>query len=488
MDKMKEVSYAAQDNEFSRSLNESSAPSASEPSATSAASSSSPTEEASGPPVCRVNYHLDDVVSVWSDFSNVRLHAKSSVMDLLSSPSSAFTNFYTEGSSESLRRLEDSISSSIHFFLEDSDNLQGSLTMVDFHSALGGVVAKLLTDLHDELRTPMVVFPASDFVPSVVEGSLAEKANVDRFWLNAAQAFSGELFESSSVIFPILTYGWTDTDFPLLAMKPRLRYHSSAVCAAALDAMLWPIQDETAPAGRKTLTDIQSALVGAPAMRLCGVHAAVPFPLQSASGSLVEQICRSSSPFHTSRSLVPLWTGLERLADLNSRVRRAFTTCVWWKGFERAIGNGHVVPSDPGRLEKEVSLQALNSTTCDDVALAAAAAVPSLRSPSVFNSRGASFVLADTFPHFTSARLSAEGSVLSTASAPAGATSDATLRLPVAAVAQSSSDIGSLLLRIATEVESVRYDRFEAEYGLISDDWKECLERLLTLAADYRNE
>lgn len=191
-------------------------------------------------------YHLDDSVSVWSDFLYGHLHPKSLsvVKEFLHQSDTEKFELFPQGKDLLKKRnvLED-LEDKLHFFAEECDHLQGFQVLTNFDDGFSGVASGLLELLDDEYHGKGVLtWGVTPAVPSV------QSAIMDTYRVvNAVLAFE-QLSQFSSYFVPLSLNPslWREQGpaltSPYLSYNPNLKYHTSAILASCVDTASLPFR------------------------------------------------------------------------------------------------------------------------------------------------------------------------------------------------------------------------------------------------------
>lgn len=125
----------------------------------------------------------------------------------------------------------------VRFFAEEADSLQGLQLFVDDLSGFGAIAARLLPELREDLgpSLPVLLYAVR---PSAAEPPGLELAALRRRRLGEALSLA-RLSQHASVA-TVVAPPATPTALPLLRWLPERPFHTSALCAAALDTATLP--------------------------------------------------------------------------------------------------------------------------------------------------------------------------------------------------------------------------------------------------------
>ncbi|XP_065713807.1 protein misato homolog 1 [Patagioenas fasciata] len=220
----------------------------------------------------------DGPIRLWSDFLNVRLHPKSLyvIPQYMHDGDCGVLEAFGQGERllqdpACLEELEDRL----HFYVEECDYLQGFQVLCNLHDGFSGVGAKATELLYDEYaRKGILTWGLTPLTSPADPGK-----NVCRL-LNAALG-TAHMARHSSLLCPLSLRGTLGikpqppVTFPYIDYDASLDYHSSAVLAAALDALTVPFRLRAAPASMGHLAE---------SLHFCGrkvvaAWASLPFPV-----------------------------------------------------------------------------------------------------------------------------------------------------------------------------------------------------------------
>ncbi|OXB70924.1 UNVERIFIED_CONTAM: hypothetical protein H355_010750 [Colinus virginianus] len=183
-------------------------------------------------------------VRLWSDYLSVQLHPKS--VYILQQYNHDGDSGRLEAFGQGERLLQDAacveeLEDRLHFYVEECDYLQGFQVLCDLHDGFSGVGAKVTELLHDEYsRKGILTWGLTPVTHNVGD----PQKNFYRV-LNTALGIA-HLSAHSSLFCPLSLRGslglkpHPPTAFPYISYDASLNYHSSAVLAAALDALTVP--------------------------------------------------------------------------------------------------------------------------------------------------------------------------------------------------------------------------------------------------------
>ncbi|XP_064898988.1 protein misato homolog 1 isoform X1 [Columba livia] len=200
----------------------------------------------------------DGPVRLWSDYLNVRLHPKSLyvIPQYMHDGECGVLEAFGQGERllqdpACLEELEDRL----HFYVEECDYLQGFQVLCDLHDGFSGVGAKVTELLYDEYSRKGIL----SWGLTPLAGPADHGKNVCRL-LNAALG-TAHLARHSSLLCPLSLRGTLGIKpqppvrFPYIDYDASLDYHSSAILAAALDALTVPFRLRAAPASMGHLAE-----------------------------------------------------------------------------------------------------------------------------------------------------------------------------------------------------------------------------------------
>ncbi|KAK2518166.1 hypothetical protein Q9233_012677, partial [Columba guinea] len=220
----------------------------------------------------------DGPVRLWSDYLNVHLHPKSLyvIPQYMHDGECGVLEAFGQGERllqdpACLEELEDRL----HFYVEECDYLQGFQVLCDLHDGFSGVGAKVTELLYDEYSRKGIL----SWGLTPLAGPADHGKNVCRL-LNAALG-TAHLARHSSLLCPLSLRGTLGIKpqppvrFPYIDYDASLDYHSSAILAAALDALTVPFRLRAAPASMGHLAE---------SLHFCGrkvvaAWASLPFPV-----------------------------------------------------------------------------------------------------------------------------------------------------------------------------------------------------------------
>lgn len=198
------------------------------------------------PPIKDKMYHLDESVSVWSDYLYGHLHPKSLaiVRDFTHQSETEKFELYPQGKDLLKKReLSEELEDKLHFFAEECDHLQGFHILANFDDGFSGMAAGIVELLNDEYHGKGVL--TWGVVPAV---SSSNSATQDTYRvINSAIAFE-QLSQYSSYFVPVALnsslwrkYG-PALSSPYLLYDPTLNYHTSAILASCIESMTLPFR------------------------------------------------------------------------------------------------------------------------------------------------------------------------------------------------------------------------------------------------------
>ncbi|TPX62843.1 hypothetical protein PhCBS80983_g00080 [Powellomyces hirtus] len=222
--------------------------------------------------------HLEQSVTVWSDFNNLFYHPKTVVElphflhDDDQNPFSAFTQGLDVMGDPDFR--DDILEERLRFFVEECDSLQGFNLMADAVDGFAGVTASLLEYISDE-------FPKKSAMTfGIHKPSSKEDTNKSHTVaaINSALLMDAAA-KNSSLYVPL--YAPTTASCPSGAWSKYLRhlsspYQWSAHLAASIETALLPVRLKTSPPQLESLTQLIS---GGSSRTVAALASGLPFPL-----------------------------------------------------------------------------------------------------------------------------------------------------------------------------------------------------------------
>lgn len=122
------------------------------------------------------------------------------------------------------------------FFAEEADSLQGLQVLVDDLSGFGQLASTLLPELWEGMGSlPVMLYAVR---PSGLESAALDPNALRRRRLGGALSYAWLTQQCSS--YTLVAPPAEASALPLLAWRPGLLYHTSAICAAALDTATVP--------------------------------------------------------------------------------------------------------------------------------------------------------------------------------------------------------------------------------------------------------
>ncbi|XP_031567453.1 protein misato homolog 1-like [Actinia tenebrosa] len=264
-------------------------------------------------------YDLDDHVFVWSDFVGTQYHPKSvNIIKEYMHVAEHFA-FDTFGYGQNLyinTDFRDEFENSLHFFVEECDQLQGFQILTDIHNGFAGLSSQVIQDLADEYSPKSII--TFGLLPATLPGSTNMKA-AHRL-LNIALSFD-QLSSNSSMLTPLslAQQGWLQTGnpsvFPYLTYKDYLSYHTSAILAATIDTLSLPYR-LSSPL-KCHMDDITKCLTFG-GRKLTSASTSFPLPIgyDHQLGALLDSAFYSKD----SKLLLPLTPNVEQVTNLMSQV------------------------------------------------------------------------------------------------------------------------------------------------------------------------
>ncbi|KAK9865042.1 hypothetical protein WJX84_009266 [Apatococcus fuscideae] len=263
-------------------------------------------EEAAG----RLNHPR--AVKFWTDFTQVLLHPRAVVpLPGIWHGASTFEGF-TQGSDILTREDREDFLDRARSLAEACDSPQGLQLLVEDLGGFGGLVADILSELRDSTATDTVLLFAlrgSSHGParSTLQGS-AQTA----WQLNEALSLA-YLSSEASVMTPMAAPR-DAASLPGLHWDPDQAFHTSALCAAALDSITHPFRTAPSPAspsaGPMTMAELMQLLIVGPAANLAAVCGLMPVPDLQIDSQSQEMDTRSSNICHSRAQAPPMasWT------------------------------------------------------------------------------------------------------------------------------------------------------------------------------------
>lgn len=412
----------------------------------------------------RKRYNLENSVRVWSDYLRTLYHPRSLAItnEYKFEDNDRPFNCYGLGTSlwKNIHYQED-FTERIRAYMEECDNLQGFHVLLDGHDGFSGLSCGCLQYVNDEYSSKPVLafislpshFPSS----SVIQDS--------KRVVNMTLAFSS-LPELSSLFCPISTVkeGWRQPKetriFPFLNYNAELKYHSSAIMAAALETLTLGYRLRNNP------TRLAYMISGLRVIGRAAVAASVtlPFPMMP-DYSLLKTLEEWNGPLFNS---ISPYCDLEKI-DLQSVVLRGVPK-------QRIIGN---ISSGT-----DTSNPAYSCRTVEEM-MSLFISCSSFPSPTTHvYSSNASLRTYDPFPAIFNEDLVSNNGELRKYTNYQQKGVDG---VPVLAGLHSSSSINDMLSSLHYEAKRINFRQFPSlsDSGVELLDWQEKLEQLLCLSECY---
>ncbi|KGL85914.1 Protein misato 1, partial [Charadrius vociferus] len=404
-------------------------------------------------------------VQAWSDYLSVRLHPKSVyvIRQYMHDGDCGCLEAFGQGESllqdpSCIEELEDRL----HFYVEECDYLQGFQVLCDLHNGFSGVGAKVTELLCDEYSGKGIL--TWGLTPVTSNGGDSQK-NVYRV-MNTALGIA-RLSSHSSLFCPLSLRGalglkpQPPVTFPYINYDASLNYHSSAILAAALDALTAPYRLSSSQGSMMHLAE--TLTFGG--RKVVAAWASLPFP--ALRGSSLPDTLRAYPQALPWKLLSPCG---ER------KVGCCFAQSVVLRGIRK---ESHV-SSCPG----EPPTAPLHA--CESTEQTLQRYLHTLF-PGAFST---SHVLEQPchtlppYPQFFSPLLTRQGFLLDK---PPRYSSTAVESVPVLAALQSSPLLHTLLYGLYKDVQKLNTRRWASFFsaGVEQDDFQEALEELRTLSQCY---
>jgi len=354
----------------------------------------------------------------------------------------------------------------VRLFAEEADGLQGFHILVDTHSAFGGLAEATVKSLHDDFGSSAaaLVFPVS---PAAYSGPEATPAAASFRFLNQilgvrGLAASAALTTPLSLAEDLFTLPDAHRSYSYLKYDPTQPYHTAAALAALVDTVSLPWRSRKAPVRIFDLTSGLNSL----GRTLASLSASLPFAMD-AEEFLVDKLNNDGGGLGLeaySPSTKDCTDGLKAQVAVLRGVRRFRPP-----GF----GREERYASHP-YVRVNTMHEALTGKLMMDDLGALSAAWTSIHScPTV-----------RPFPDIFDGNVTANGDVV----AGSARTSQKVLSVPVLTSWQSShGGAGTMVASLRDRGKRVNLGRMHrfVEAGLESDEFKEVLEDLATLADNY---
>ncbi|TVU49407.1 hypothetical protein EJB05_00715 [Eragrostis curvula] len=184
---------------------------------------------------------LETGVKFWTDYSKVQYHPQS--LYELHGSWTDFDKFDNYGAGREVvsewSQMEE-MNERLRFFVEECDHIQGIQLIVDDSGGFSSVAAQYLESIADDYtHTPVLLYCARD---PVSYGSRRNQRESIIRSLHDAVSFS-KLSSFSNLMVPI---GLPSLSYfsPLLSIQDEKRFHSSAICAAAIHSVTVPFRQQ----------------------------------------------------------------------------------------------------------------------------------------------------------------------------------------------------------------------------------------------------
>ncbi|XP_064609443.1 protein misato homolog 1-like [Liolophura sinensis] len=417
-------------------------------------------------------YNLDSEVKVWSDFLRIHLHPRSLNIVQEYTHNNPVEPFDIYGCGERLfssYSQRTSMEDQIHFFTEESDNLQGFHILSDVYNGFGGITSWISQYLEEEFPNKgTLTFGMHPAVPSTNHPSESIHHVI------TSLLSYDKLTSMTSLVVPLSLTSrlWKPPGAPLefhhLNYKPELFYHTSAVLASALDTASLPYRLESNPC---RLSDITHSFhhMG---RRVAGLSASLPFPMPSSS-TLVDTL--------VSRQGGLLWTGLTPGLTGNAL---PYMQSVVLRGIPDArVKSGKPLQELPrilSQCEKKEEILKLYITEMFPTTLNTEMFPTTLNAGCIVREP---CKVGTPFPHIFSPRVSSSGWLSDTLrSDQTGVDS-----VPIMTSLQNSPEAGTFLQELHGEAKKINIRKHHQflENGLEEDDFRESLEHIQTLFQCY---
>eukprot|EP01135_Chromosphaera_perkinsii_P002685 Nk52_evm53s226 gene=Nk52_evmTU53s226 len=442
--------------------------------------------------VSQKSYNLDEDVSVWSDYLRLHLHPRTVHIINDYCHASDFEPFDVHCFGQNVIKNRDfasSIEDSLHFYVEECDSLQGFQIMVDSGDGFGGIGAEWLEGLSDEYSTKSIfTFGLYDYDPNAKRDSEELKA---KYVINSALSFD-KLREFSSLYVPMsmTSHSWklpaTPLPLPALRFNSSLRYHTSAILAAALDTATLPYRLNVAlPSSVQnwlSMEQVEKLFTSrSPDMNIASLSVAFPFPMQV--DQTMANVFNNLSPLKNApylRQLTPMVSAEKTvygqltclrgpLADVASDPKTLVNKAQTGEGkkivnpYEKCSSRLEMLQRYVTNSNGMLSMTPLSSSVLVNQPFATSAPFPSIFKNGMYTPEGLKVVKE-------------------------GTGSDTVASAPVMSVLESNKGIGTSLENLKTELCSINTRRFFQYYehgGMSSDEFKDFSDNLSTLSDMY---
>uniref|UniRef100_A0A669R436 Misato mitochondrial distribution and morphology regulator 1 n=1 Tax=Phasianus colchicus TaxID=9054 RepID=A0A669R436_PHACC len=389
---------------------------------------------------------------LWSDYLSVQLHPRS--IYVLQQYNHDGDSGRLEAFGQGEKLLQDAgcmeeVEDRLHFYVEECDYLQGFQVLCDLHDGFSGVGAKVTELLHDEYSRK-----------GILTWAILSNQMTLFLLLNTALGIV-HLSAHSSLFCPLSLSGslgikpQPPITFPYLNYDASLNYHSSAVLAAALDALTVPYRLCSSRGSMMHLAE----MLNFSGRKVVAAWAAVPFPAVRGH-SLPDALCAHQQD-------VP-WKLLSSCGE--QKVSRCFAQSVVLRGICKENPTSCPGQQPPSPLHACETAEQVLQYYLHTVFPGAFSASHILEQPCV---------TLPPYPHIFSSLLSRQGFLLDDLSTVES--------IPVLTSLQSSPALRTLLSDLCKDLQKLGTRRCASFFaaGVEEDDFHEAFQELRTLSQCY---
>ncbi|CAG8497509.1 511_t:CDS:10 [Paraglomus occultum] len=310
-----------------------------------------------------VDYHLDDIVTTWSDYNKMYYHPKS--INQINQyqldgyiPFDVFT--YGRNAFDAHEKETESFDQNFRFFAEECDSIQGFHVMTDIIDGFGGFASGFIETLRDEYpKKAILVYGNTN---SLDLAAVNQERKYKKQMLNAIFS-TVSLCQMSSLYVPLSTPLLTNQSC-MKYLKPNLQlpYHTSALLSSAIETACLPFRTRS---NSTTMPNLLDQLNWRGDTKIASLGVAFPLPL-SIYGDDVDLSISTSNGKDACR--IKYFSATE---DDNHKLEPMFSQSVVVRGFpEVFVPVSKTVCKKPGDVKTKLfdkfnSLRCANTTNFD---------------------------------------------------------------------------------------------------------------------------
>ncbi|CAG8594649.1 7994_t:CDS:10, partial [Paraglomus brasilianum] len=312
-----------------------------------------------------VDYHLDEMVTTWSDYNKMYYHPKS-INQINQYQLDEFIPFdvftYGRNAFDAHEKETESFDQNFRFFAEECDGIQGFHVMTDIINGFGGFTSGFIETLRDEYPKKAILIYGNTNSLDLATANQERKYN--KQMLNAIFS-TVYLSQMSSLYVPLSTpRPSTSTNQSWMKyLKPNLLlpYHTSALLSSAIETTCLPFRTRSNPT---TMLNLLDQLNWRGGTKIASLGVAFPLPL-----SIYGDVDLSIPANNGKDSCIKYFSAMEDNNHMN--LEPMFSQSVVMRGFPEAfVPVSKTVCEKPRDVKNKLfdkfnSLRCVNTTNFD---------------------------------------------------------------------------------------------------------------------------